>query len=124
MDPLLENDTHRTRVDLDQEQSTAFLEFMYPDQLLLLKAEGKSTEKGGHFMMEEILEVFRTRRWYDSTGTSTKGQARARWLSLSGCPSLDPKSIKDREVQLAKFLNNVLGVVGDVCNVAFLSVFP
>ena len=119
MDPLLQNNTRNTRVDLDQEQSTTFLEFMYPDQLLLSKTEGKPTEKVGHSTIEEVLEVFRKRRWYGSM--STKGRTRgASWLLISGCPSLDPKSIKDREVQLAKFMNNVLGVVTEVCKVAFL----
>ncbi|KAG6371483.1 hypothetical protein JVT61DRAFT_9518 [Boletus reticuloceps] len=118
MDPLLQNDTRNTRVNLDQEESIKFLGFMYPDQLLLSKIGGKSAEKVGHSMMEEVLKVFRQREWYGST--SAKGRTRkAGWLPKSGCPSLDPKSIKDREVQLAKFLNNVLGVVSEVCKVPF-----
>ena len=56
MDLLLENDTCGTCVDLDEEQSKALLEFLYLDQLLLLKVVEQFADK--HYTMEQILEKF------------------------------------------------------------------
>lgn len=113
MDLLLENDTCGTCVDLDEEQSKALLEFLYLDQLLLLKVVEQFADK--HYTMEQILEKFWEREWYNPP------QKRCgRWSSLSGYPSLEPKSIKNHKMGLEKFLNNVLGVVSSVCNMTFV----
>lgn len=62
MDPLLENDMSETHMELDKQDSAAFLEFIYSDCHLLSRMERRmesvSTDSMGHHTVDWILSVF------------------------------------------------------------------
>lgn len=117
MDPRLENDTSATRVDLDKKESTTFIEFLYPDHRLFSNVESSSRRR---ITMDQILNAFEGKKWYGPSDSGKTKRPRKRWSPSSGCPSLQPDAITDREVHLGNFLNNVLGVVSDVSGLSFL----
>ena len=58
MDPLLENDMSETHMELDKQDSAAFLEFIYSDCHLLSRMESVSTDSMGHHTVDWILSIF------------------------------------------------------------------
>ena len=91
MDRLVENDTWKTTVWLSrQEDSIVFLNYIYPQHLLLPNNK----------TLADLLDVLVTQGHYSG---ATKGK-RQKWTHY---PAVNQKRSSDREAQLAKFFNRV-----------------
>ena len=126
MDPMIENDTRDTHVQLSSEDSLTLLEYLYPDASLFPISKGLSTQTSvkqaqGHYSMDDILEHCRALKQYgEPLGTKKrkrqKGNSIPTEVWAAGCPNLDPQASTDHEIPLAIFFNSVLNTVKTVCD--------
>jgi hypothetical protein len=93
MDRLVENDTWKTTVWLsEQEDSIAFLNYIYPQHFLLPSNK----------MLADLLDVLVTQGHYSDV---TKGKhSTKKWTHY---PAVNQKRSSSHEAQLAKFFNGV-----------------
>ena len=126
MDALIDNDTRATHFQLSGKDSRSLLDYIYPDALLFLRAEGNLTIPGSAkqkqaFTVGNILEYCRQVGLYGKP--TKKGCTRDMWLS--NCPPLGPRASTEREAPLALFFNTVLNSIQTTCSkLEFMYVRP
>ena len=125
MDPIIENDTQDTHVQLSPEDSLVFLEYFYPDASLFPISKGLSTQMSekqaeDHYTMDIILDQCRKLKQYSEPAKKKKRREGISNSALevwsTDCPDLGPRAPTDHEIPLAIFFNSVLDTVKTVCD--------
>ena len=106
MDWLLKNDSWKKTVQLDRQQdSVAFLNFVYPEHILLSNNQ----------TLVKLLDILETQGHYSR---ATKGKHTTK--SWTGYPAVEKGKNSNREAELTQFLNKICAAIHKDCGISFL----